>query len=63
MWRLTREHWALVAGFLAASALMVGSIEHWHEVTKTSFIAGWLFQLSTLIRTIFVPTKTTHDEE
>jgi hypothetical protein len=62
MTRLTAEHWALIAGFLAATATVVGGLDHWADLGKPAIVAGFLMQLAVLLRTIFAAPVAPKDD-
>lgn len=51
--RLEAKHWALIAGFLAATAAMLAGLDHWADAMKPAVIGGLLGQLAALIGSIF----------
>lgn len=53
MTRLTTEQWLLFAGFLAAIATMIGSLDNWHQAVKPVFVGGVITQLAIQIRSLF----------
>lgn len=62
MKRLTTEHWLLIAGFFAATATVIGGLDHWEDIGKPAIVSGFLMQLAVLIRSIFsAPLKPKDD--
>lgn len=53
MGRLESKHWILIAGFLAATASVIGGLSHWSDLTQPSVVAGFLGQMSVLIGAVF----------
>lgn len=51
--RLESKHWLLIAGFLTATATIVGGFDHWGDATKPAVVAGFLGQLAVLIGSVF----------
>lgn len=49
---MSKEHWILLAAFLAAVGLQIGTLEHWREGTTPQFIGGVLAQLAIVVRAI-----------
>lgn len=52
-----KEHALLLAAFVGALALQLGTIDDWQHVLRPAFVAGTLTQLGTLIRGFYVHTK------
>jgi hypothetical protein len=50
---MTREHYILLAGFLAVVAMQVSTLEHWREGTSPQFIAGVIGQVAIVLRAIY----------
>lgn len=54
MKNLQTKHYALVAGFLAASGAMLSSLHGWHEVMQPGVVGGFCIQLGILITSVFM---------
>lgn len=54
MKNLGPKHYLLIAGFLAASGSLLGSLHGWDEVLKPSVLGGFAGQLGILITSVFV---------
>ena len=50
---LEPKHWTIIASFLAATASVVGGLDHWGDLLKPSVVAGLIVQLATLISAVF----------
>jgi hypothetical protein len=51
--RLESKHWMLIAGFLTATATIIGGFDHWGDATKPAVVAGFLGQLAVLIGSLY----------
>lgn len=56
---MTRTHYLLLAGFMAAAATVLTGMDHWSEALKPAIVGGLLAQLATVIGAIYSdkPTK------
>lgn len=52
-----KEHALLLAAFIGALALQLGTIDDWQHVVTPAFLAGTLTQLGVLIRGFYVHTE------
>lgn len=57
-----KEHAVLLAAFLGAVALQLGTIDDWQHVLTPPFIAGFIAQLGILIRGFYVHTEANPDK-
>lgn len=64
MGRLEPKHWMLIAGFLGATAAVIGGLDHWADLMKPAVVAGFLGQLSVLIGAVFAgaPQNPNHND-
>lgn len=53
MGRLESKHWALIAGFLASTATVIGGLDHWVDLLKPAVVAGLLGQTSILLGAVY----------
>lgn len=54
MRQLNTEHWVLLAGFLGAIGVQVGTLEDgWAHVTSPAFVGSVLVQFSVFVRALF----------
>lgn len=51
--RLEPKHWMLIAGFLAATATVIGGLDHWADILRPAMVGGLLGQLAVMIGTLF----------
>lgn len=54
MGRLSGKHWAVIGGFLAATASVIGGLDNWHDLLKPAVVSGLLGQVAVLITSVFV---------
>lgn len=50
---MSKEHWVLLAGFVAILAVQIGTLKHWNEAVTPQFLAGTLGQVALLVRGFF----------
>lgn len=50
---LEPKHITIIAGFLMATAAVVGGLDHWADLLKPSVVAGLIVQIATLISAVF----------
>jgi hypothetical protein len=53
MGRLEQKHWGLIVSFLTATATLIGSLQHWGDISPL-FVAALLGQVATLLGALFV---------
>jgi hypothetical protein len=58
---MKNEHALLVAAFLGALAIQLGTIDDWQHIIRPAFVSGTLVQLAALIRGFYVPTEPKKD--
>lgn len=54
---MRKEHAMLLATFVAALAMQIGTIDDWQHVLRPAFVAGTLVQLAAMIRGFYVPSE------
>jgi hypothetical protein len=57
-----KEHALLLAAFMGALALQLGTIDDWQHVLTPAFLAGTLAQIAVLIRGFYVHTEANPDK-
>lgn len=51
--RLEPKHWALISGYLTSIALVVGGLDHWHDLLNPPIVAGLVTLTATFIGALF----------
>lgn len=53
--RLEVKHWAVIAGFLSATATMLSGLHGWNEIIDSpAAIAGLIAQMAALVTAVYV---------
>ena len=53
MGRLSGKHWALITGFLAATAIVVSGLDQWGDLLKPAVVGGLMGQFAAIMGAIF----------
>lgn len=60
---MSREHWALLAGFVGAIGVQLLTLEHgWEEAMTPGFIGSALVQIGVMLRAIYTERPEPKDE-
>ena len=63
MAKLERKHWLLIAGFLTATAAVIGGLDHWADMTKPAVVSGLLGQLAVVIGSLYAGAPGTGSDQ
>ncbi len=63
MGRLEGKHWAVIIGFLGATAAVIVGLDHWGDLFSPKVAGGLIGQLAALLSAVFVgaPKNPNHD--